>query len=74
MTTILGIKISNKQESAKNVQNILSEYCCYIKTRLGINSYDEQTCSNEGLILVDIPNSFLSFISETFLSLILLIS
>ena len=57
MTTILGIKISNKQESAKNVQNILSEYCCYIKTRLGINSYDEQTCSNEGLILVDIPNT-----------------
>lgn len=57
MTTILGIKISNKQESAKNVQNILSEHCCHIKTRLGINNYDEKTCSNEGLILIDIPNA-----------------
>lgn len=57
MTTILGIKISNKQESAKNVQNVLSEYCCNIKTRLGINNYDEKTCSNEGLILIDIPDT-----------------
>jgi len=32
MTTIMGIRIADREKSAERVQNILTEYGCYIKT------------------------------------------
>jgi len=56
MTTIIGIGIENRKETAINVQNVLTEYGCEIKTRLGLNDYKEIECSYKGIILVDVPN------------------
>ena len=56
MTTIIGIGIENRKETAEKVQNLLTEFGCDIKTRLGLNDYKENECTFKGLILVDIPN------------------
>ncbi len=56
MTTIIGIGVENRKEVAKKVQNVLTEFGCDIKTRLGLNDYKEEECSYKGLILVDVPN------------------
>ena len=56
MTTIIGIGIENRKETVINVQNVLTEYGCEIKTRLGLNDYKETECSYKGIILVDVPN------------------
>ena len=56
MTTIIGIGIENRKETAVKVQDVLTEFGCDIKTRLGLNAYKEDECSYKGLILVDVPN------------------
>ena len=56
MTTIIGIGIENRKETAIKVQDVLTEFGCDIKTRLGLNDYKETECSYKGLILVDVPN------------------
>ncbi|MBR1680618.1 hypothetical protein IJ707_02385 [bacterium] len=56
MTTIIGIGVENRKETAVKVQDILTEFGCDIKTRLGLNDYNETECSYKGLILVDVPN------------------
>lgn len=56
MTTIIGIGIENRKETAIKVQDILTQYGCDIKTRLGLNDYNEDECSYKGIILLDVPN------------------
>ena len=56
MTTIIGIGIENRKETSTKVQEVLTEYGCNIKTRLGLNDYQETECSYKGIILVDVPN------------------
>lgn len=54
MTTIVGVKISNRKENAVGVQKILTENGCNIKTRLGLNITEGDACSTSGLILLEI--------------------
>ncbi len=56
MTTILGLKVSNKQENALKVQQVLTENGCKIKTRLGLNIVEKEECSASGLILLEITD------------------
>lgn len=56
MTTIIGIKISNRLESAVAVQGILTKYGCIIKTRIGLHEEINGQCSPKGLILLEIIN------------------
>lgn len=56
MTTIIGIGVSNRKETSAKIQDVLTEFGCDIKTRLGLNDYKETECSYKGLILVDVPN------------------
>ena len=56
MTTIIGIKISNRLESAVSVQEILTKYGCIIKTRIGLHEEIDGQCSPRGLILLEIIN------------------
>lgn len=56
MTTIIGIKISNRLESAVSVQEILSKYGCIIRTRIGLHEEINGQCSPRGLILLEIIN------------------
>jgi len=51
---IVGIKLENRSETAIQVQNTLTEYGCYIKVRLGLHNLNDQVCSQDGLILLEL--------------------
>jgi len=50
---ILGVRINNRSESVPELQKILSEYGCNIKTRLGLHNVSEGTCSVGGLLILE---------------------
>lgn len=52
-TKILGIHLKDRSEEARIVQEILSEYGCLIKTRLGIHEAGT-ICSPSGTILLEL--------------------
>ncbi len=54
MTTIIGVKIKNRVESATEIQEILTKHGCSIKTRIGLHNVDCGTCSPFGLILLEV--------------------
>lgn len=49
---IVLIKVGNRDESAVEVQKVLTEYGKAIKVRLGLHDYDE--ASSKGLIVLQI--------------------
>jgi hypothetical protein len=51
---ILGVKINNRMKHVPEVQKLLSEYGCNIKTRLGIHEVDEKTCATGGLMILEL--------------------
>ncbi len=51
-TVIMGIQIGDRQEAVPNVQDLLTEFGCIIKTRLGLHQ-NLNTCSSRGLIIVE---------------------
>lgn len=53
-TTILGVLLKKRVETAKSFQEILSKYGCSIKTRIGIHAASENVCSPDGVILLDV--------------------
>lgn len=50
---ILGVYLQNRVAEAKEVQQLLTDYGCSIKTRLGLHPVDRQSCSVNGLILLE---------------------
>lgn len=50
---IMGIMVEHRQETAAAVQEILTQYGCFIKTRLGLHQTAEDACSERGLILLE---------------------
>lgn len=52
--TILLILIGKRKESAVNVQKILTEWGCIIKTRLGLHDGVLENCTNQGLVLCEL--------------------
>ncbi len=56
MTTIIGIKISNRLDRAVEVQEVLTRYGCIIKTRLGLHEEKNGVCSPKGLIILEITD------------------
>ena len=53
MTTLLGIGLDNRVETAAELQKILTEFGCNIRTRVGLHAADENACSNRGIILLE---------------------
>lgn len=51
---ILGVHITDRIRHAADVQNLLTEYGCSIKTRLGLHEASEQMCSPNGILLLEI--------------------
>ncbi len=51
--SIILILISNRTDSASNVQKLLTETGCHIKTRLGLHQGVENVCSESGLIILE---------------------
>lgn len=56
MFSIMLIKLSPRNEIAPQVQKLLTEYGCIIKTRLGIHEATVDNCSRSGLIILDLLN------------------
>lgn len=50
---IFGLQITDRVKNVKTVQAILTEYGCYIKTRLGLHDVDADYCSPHGLVLLE---------------------
>ena len=55
MTTILGIKLANKEYNAIELQKILTKFNCIIKMRIGINNTN-LFCNDYGIILLEIED------------------
>ena len=53
MTVLLGIKLSDRQESSVEFQRIISDYGCHIGARLGL---PPSSCDNWGIIVLEIFN------------------
>jgi len=51
---VLGICVTNRVEKATEVQKVLTECGCYIKTRLGLHEVNENLCAPGGLILLEV--------------------
>ena len=52
--TILGIHVKSRAASAANIQKVLSEFGCNIKTRIGLHDASPTTCSPSGVILLEL--------------------
>lgn len=50
---IYGVHIQNRGENAIRAQQALTEYGCYIKTRLGLHEVDANFCSTGGVLLLE---------------------
>jgi hypothetical protein len=50
---IFGVHVDDRAREVPDVQKILTEYGCYIKTRIGLHRVDEKFCSPRGLILLE---------------------
>jgi hypothetical protein len=51
---VLGLMVTNRVENAPQVQKVLTEYGCNIKTRIGLHEVTENLCSPAGLILLEL--------------------
>lgn len=54
MTTILGIRLDNRNHTAIEFQKILTNYGCIIKTRLGLHDVSDNKCAPNGIILLEV--------------------
>jgi hypothetical protein len=50
---ILGVHITNRTKNVAQVQQVLSEFGCFIKTRLGLHEASDNFCSPNGLIILE---------------------
>ncbi len=50
---ILGIQITNRVERVPEVQRVLTEFGCLIKTRLGLHDVSDSSCSPTGLLIIE---------------------
>jgi len=50
---IIGILLSKRVTTAPDVQKVLTEYGCHIKTRIGLHNVDDASCSPSGLLLLE---------------------
>jgi hypothetical protein len=51
---ILGVMVTNRTKDSTTVQHILTKFGCSIKTRLGLHEVTSDTCTNYGLILLEL--------------------
>jgi hypothetical protein len=53
-TNILLLLINERKQQAPTVQKVLTEWGCLIKTRLGLHSGVLDSCTNTGLIFLEL--------------------
>lgn len=50
---ILGVHITNRVKKAPEVQKLLTQYGCNIKTRIGLHDVGPNYCSPSGLLILE---------------------
>ncbi|MBN2755305.1 MAG: hypothetical protein JXR81_10670 [Candidatus Goldbacteria bacterium] len=53
---LIIVSITKRLDDAVPVQKVLTEHGCSIKTRLGLHDATATTCSNTGLLILEIIN------------------
>ncbi|MFA5689447.1 MAG: hypothetical protein WC959_09930 [Kiritimatiellales bacterium] len=51
---IIGIQIAERAKLAAEVQTVLTEFGCDIRTRLGLHGGEKGSCPADGLILLEL--------------------
>ncbi|MDD2227802.1 MAG: hypothetical protein PHY48_00135 [Candidatus Cloacimonetes bacterium] len=51
---VVLIKIDHRSTEASVVQDILTQYGCNIKVRLGLHEVSKEFCANDGLIVLEV--------------------
>ncbi|NLB91297.1 MAG: hypothetical protein GX786_08805 [Clostridiales bacterium] len=51
---VVGIKVSHRHANAAKLQEQLTKYGCQIKLRIGQHETTEESCSDEGLIILQV--------------------
>jgi len=50
---VLGIHIQDRVKKAPEIQKLLTDYGCNIKTRIGLHEVTDNFCSGTGVILLE---------------------
>lgn len=54
MTTIIGVSLENRLETAIKFQTVITEFGCNIRTRIGLHPSEQSVCLNRGVILLEV--------------------
>ncbi len=54
---VMTLLVNNRRENAPRLQEVLTDSGCIIKVRLGLHEADGDSCSNEGLIILQLTGS-----------------
>jgi hypothetical protein len=52
--TVMGVLLDNRKNNAASVQKILTDWGCFIKVRLGLHDGVLNTCSESGLLVLEL--------------------
>ena len=50
---IIGVHVQDRMHHAQRVQEILTDYGCSIKTRLGLHEVSDNFCAPSGMLLLE---------------------
>lgn len=54
---ILAIKVDNRNNDSTSVQQVLTNHGCEIRARLGVPQQDVNSCTNIGLLILQVCDS-----------------
>lgn len=54
---IMGVQLEQRNSTAAAVQDVLTEFGCYIQTRVGLHQTAEDACSPKGLIILELTEN-----------------
>ena len=55
-TTIIGVSLENRLETALEFQKIVTDFGCEIRTRIGLHPSKEHICLNRGIVLLEVED------------------
>ena len=53
-TTIIGVSLENRIETAVEFQKIFTDFGCEIRTRIGLHPSMSDVCLNRGIVLLEV--------------------
>ena len=53
-TTIIGVTLENRVETAVEFQKLITKFGCEIRTRIGLHPSREDICLNRGIVLLEV--------------------